>query len=70
MLEEVLLAGERPRELDDDASGRGVAGCGDSIKTCEHLVHTSSVFLSTRVEADAARKRIGPAVYIYSYCFP
>ena len=59
MLEEVLLAGERPRELDDDASGRGVAGGGDSTKTCEHLVHTSSMFLSTRLEADAARERIG-----------
>ena len=59
MLEEVLLAGERPRELDDDVSGRGVTGGGGSTKTCEHLVHTSSVFLSTRLEADAARERIG-----------
>lgn len=33
MLEEVLLAGERPRELDDDVSGRGVAGVGGSTKT-------------------------------------
>ena len=58
MLEEVLLAGERSRELDDDVSGRGVAGVGGSTKTCEHLVHKSSGFLSTRLEADAARERI------------
>ena len=63
MLEEVLLAGERSRELDDDVLGRGVSGhvarVSGSTKTCEHLVHKSSGFLSTRLEADAARERIG-----------
>ena len=59
MLEEVLLAGERPRELDDDVSGRGVAGVGGSVHTGEDIVHTSSVFRITRLEADAARERIG-----------
>ena len=47
MLEEVLLAGERSRELDDDVSGRGVAGLGGSTKTGEHFVHKSLAFLST-----------------------
>ena len=56
MLEEVLLAGERPRELDDDVSGRSVAGVSGSTKTGEHFVHKSLAFLSTRLEADAARE--------------
>ena len=59
MLEEVLLAGERPRELDDDVSGRGVAGVGGSVHTGEDIFHTSSVFLSTSLEADGVRERIG-----------
>ena len=59
MLEEVLLAGERPRELDDDVSGRGVAGVGGSVHTGEDIVQTSSVFLSTSLEADGVRERIG-----------
>ena len=59
MLEEVLLAGERPRELDDDVSGRGVAGVGGSVHTGEYIIHTSSVFLSTSFEADGVRERIG-----------
>ena len=62
MLEEVLLTGERSRELDDDVSGRGVSGhvarVSGSTKTCEHLVHKSSGFLSTRLEADAARETL------------
>ena len=49
MLEEVLLAGERPRELDDDVSGRSVAGVSGSTKTGEHFVHKSLAFLSTRL---------------------
>ena len=59
MLEEVLLAGERSRELDDDVSGRGVAGVGGSVHTGEDIVHTSSVFLSTSLEADGIRERVG-----------
>ena len=59
MLEEVLLAGERPRELDDDVSGRGVAGVGGSVHIGEDIVQTSSVFLSTSLVADGIRERIG-----------
>ena len=55
MLEEVLLAGERSRELDDDVS----TGCSAGVDVGSHSVQTSSVFLSTRLEADAARERIG-----------
>ena len=62
MLEEVLLAGERSRELDDDVSGRGVAGIGGSVHTGEDIVHTSSVVLSTSLEADGIRERIGVVV--------
>ena len=57
----VLSPGERPRELDDDVSGRGIAGVGGSVHTGEHIVHTSPVFLSTSLEADGIRERIAAA---------
>ena len=59
MLEEVLLAGERSRELDDDVSGRGVAGVGGSVHAGSESVQSSSMFLSTRNAADCVRERIG-----------
>ena len=55
MLEEVLLAGERSRELDDDVS----TGRSSGVDIGPHPIQASSVFLSTRFEEDAARERIG-----------
>ena len=56
MLEEVLLAGERPRELDDDVS----TGCSAGVDIGSHSVQTSSVFSSTRFESDGVcEHRVG-----------